>query len=122
MALTKSTQSVQSSASNGAGSTTTSSSFATNYGVTGVATITNGSSPPTVACDFVIELSNDGGTTWFEWSRQTAGVIASTSYNFPFSLGIGFGADMGNYRTVFQGNTGQAVTVVVGAETTTALS
>ena len=121
MALTKSTQSVQASATNTAGSTTTSSSFATNYGVSGVATIANGGTGPTVACDFVIELSNDGGSTWFEWSRQTAGTAINTTYRFPFQLGLGAGADFGHYRTKFTGNTAQSVTVQADAETTTAL-
>jgi hypothetical protein len=122
MALTKSAQSVQASATNAAAATTTSSSFAINYGVSGVAKIINGGTGPTVGCDFVIEVSNDGGTTWFEWSRQTAGVTASTTYTFPFALGIGgTGGDFGHYRTKFTGNTGQSVTVQADAETTTAL-
>jgi hypothetical protein len=122
MALTKSIQTAQASASNGAGSTTTSAAFATNYGVSGVAMVTNGGTGPTVACDFVIEVSNDGGSSaWFEWSRQTASATASAVTRFPFQLGIGTGADFGHYRTKFTANTAQAVTVQADAETTTAL-
>ena len=121
MALTKSAQAAQASTSNAAGATTTSSSFSTNYGVSGVAKITNGSTGPTVACDFVIEVSNDNGTTWFEWSRQTSATGNSTITLFPFRLTIGNGADFGNWRSKFTGNTVQAVTVQCDAETTTAL-
>jgi len=122
MALTKSTQTVQASASNAGAATTISSSFAINYGVSGVAQITNGGTGPTVGCDFVLEVSNDGGTTWFEWSRQTAPITASTTYYFPFAFGVaGLGGDFGHYRTKFTGNTAQAVTIQADAETTTVL-
>jgi hypothetical protein len=122
MALTTSSQAPQASATNTAGSTTTGSAFSINYGVSGVAKITNGGTGPTIGCDFVVELSNDGGTTWFEWSRQTAGVAASTTYPFDFGFGIGGnGGDMGKYRTKFTGNTGQSVTVQADASTTTAI-
>lgn len=121
MALTKSSQAPQASASNSAGGTTTGSALATNYGVSGVAMITNGATGPTVACDFVIELSNDGGTTWFEWLRQTAATGNSVVTRFAFALTIGAGADFGHYRTKFTGNTGQAITCQADAETTTAI-
>lgn len=120
MALTKSAQTPQASASNTAGSTTTSSSLDTNYGVSGVAMITNGGTGPTVGCDFVIEVSNDNAT-WFEWSRQTASNVASAVTRFPFRLTIGNGADFAKYRTKFTGNTAQTVTVQADAETTTAV-
>ena len=120
MALTKTAQSVQASATNTAGSTTTSGAFTTYYGVSGVGVITNGGTGPTVACDFIIEVSNDGAT-WFEWSRQTAGTTSSTTYRFPFALGIGAGADFQSYRVKFTGNTAQSVTVQCDAETTASL-
>jgi hypothetical protein len=121
MALTKSLQAPQASASNAAGATATGSALATNYGVSGVALITNGATGPTVGCDFVIDVSNDGGTTWFEWSRQTAATTNSAVTRLAFALAIGAGADFGHYRTRFTGNTGQACTVQADAETTTAL-
>jgi hypothetical protein len=122
LALTRATQTVQASTSNAAGATTTSSAFAVGYGVSGVAMITNGGTGPTVGCDFILEVSNDSGTTWFEWSRQTAGVANSTAYRFPFALGVGgAGGDFGHYRTRFTGNTGQAVTVRCDAHSVTAL-
>lgn len=121
MALNKTAQTVQASASNTAGSTTTSSAFDINYGVSGVATIANGGTGPTVACDFIVELSSDGGTTWYEWTRQTAGTASSTTYRFPFALGIGAGGDFGKYRVKFTGNTAQTVTVQADAQTTATL-
>jgi hypothetical protein len=121
MALTKTAQAVQASASNAAGATTTSAAFPIGYGVSGVAQVANGGTGPTIGCDFVLELSNDGGTTWFEWSRQTAGTTASTTYRFAFALGIGAGGDFGHYRARFTGNTAQSITCQCDAETTAAL-
>ena len=121
MALTKVPQAVQASASNAAGGNTTSGAFTTNYGVSGVAMVTNGATGPTVACDFVIEVSSDGGTTWFEWSRQQSSKDNNAVTRFPFALALGSGADWGHYRTRFHNNTGQTVTVQADAETTTAL-
>ncbi len=123
MALTKSQQTVQASASNTAGSTTNSSAFAINYGVSGIATITNGGTGPTIGCTFNLQVSNDGGSTFpFTISSQTAGVTNSGVYTFPFTLGVGgAGGDWGHYRAQFTGNTGQTVTIQCDAETTTAL-
>lgn len=118
MALTKTAQSPQASATNAASGTTTSAAFDTNYGVSGVAKITNGGTGPTNGCDFVVEGSNDGGTTYFELYRQTAGVVASAVYLFPYWFGIGQGADFAKYRVKFTGNTGQSVTVQCDAQTT----
>jgi hypothetical protein len=122
MALARTAQAPQASASNAAAATTTGSSFAINYGVSGVATIINGGTGPTIGCDFVLQVSNDGGSTWFEWSRQTAGTTNGATYAMPFALGVcGLGGDFGHYRTVFTGNTAQTVTVQADAETTTGL-
>ncbi len=123
MALARTAQAAQASASNAASATLTGSAFAINYGVSGVATVTNGGSGPTLGCDFVLQVSNDGGSSaWFEWSRQTAGTTASATYTVPFALGVcGLGGDFDHYRTVFTGNTGQTVTCQADAETTTAL-
>jgi hypothetical protein len=122
MALTKTPQTPQASASNTAGSTANSSAFDIGYGVSGLAQITNGGTGPTVACSFNLQVSNDGGTTWLTISSQTAGTANSATYTFPFSLGVGgAGGDWGKYRTQFTGNTGQTVTVQADAESTTAL-
>ncbi len=123
MALTKSGQTVQASASNTAGSTTNSSAFAVNYGVSGVAMITNGGTGPTVGCTFNLQGSNDGtGSAFFTISSQTAGVASAGVYTFPFSIGVaGASGDWDHYRAQFTGNTGQTVTVQCDAITTTAL-
>lgn len=108
MAATKSATTIQSSASNGAGSTTTSSAvdLTTGYGMLITAKVTNGGTGPTVACDFVVQVSNDN-SAWKEFARYTAGVANSGAYEFAVDLPM---ATM-YARTVFTGNTGQAVTV-----------
>ncbi len=122
MALTRSAQTVQASASNAAAATTNSSAFAIGYGVSGIATITNGGTGPTIGCTFNLQVSNDGGSTWFTIASQTAGVTNGAVYTFPFTLGVGgAGGDWGHYRSQFTGNTAQTVTVQCDAESTTAL-
>lgn len=123
MALTKSAQTPQSSASNSAGGTTTGSWLAIGYGVSGVAKVTNAALGPTVGCDFVLEVAQDGsGTNVQELSRQTASNANSAVSNFPFAVGVGGNhGDWSHYRTKFTGNTGQAVTVEAQAMTVTAL-
>lgn len=122
MALAKSAQTVQASATNAAAATTTSSAFAIGYGASGVARITNGATGPGVGCDFVEEVSNDGGTTWFELRRRTAGVGNSAVALFRWSLAVAGGdGDWTHYRHKFVGNTGQPVTVQSDASSTTAL-
>lgn len=120
MALIKAAQAAQAPASNAAGTTTTGPALAINYGVSGVAVVANGATGPDAGCDFVVEMSNDGGATWFEWSRQAAGTTASTAWRFPFGFGPGGnGGDWDHYRVAFGGNTGQDVTVQADAMTTT---
>lgn len=123
MALTQTPRTVQGSASNNAGSTTSSGWQSTGYGVSGVAQITNGATGPTVGCDFVIEVADDGaGTNAREWSRQTAQTGNSVVTLFPYGLSIGGqGGDAPYYRTKFTGNTGQAVTVQAYDSTTTGI-
>ena len=121
MALSKTSQSVVSTISNLAAGTTVSLAFDTNYGVSGVAKITNAGIGPTIACDFIIEGSNDGGSNWFEWLRQTASTSTNTVSLFPFSLALGNGGDFNKYRVKFMGNTGQSVTVQCDAMTTATL-
>jgi hypothetical protein len=121
MALTKSAQTPQASATNTAGSTATSSALAIGYGVSIIGKITNGATGPTVACDFVVQVSSDSGTTMIEYSRQTASAANNAVSTFVVNLGIGAGGDWGHYKTVFTGNTAQSVTVQADAESTTAL-
>lgn len=120
MALIKSVQAAVPSATNAASATTAGPAFPVNYGVSGVATVTNGAVAPSVACNVAVQVSADG-TTWFELSRQVAGLNASAPYTFPFALGVcGQGGDWSSYRIVFDSND-VAVTVAATAETTTAL-
>lgn len=121
MALTKSAQQGFASATVTAGTPSNGTAFDIGYGVSGVGQVTNGGTGPTIACDFVLQVSSDGGTTWFDWSRQTAGTTASAVYRFPFALGIGAGGDFGKWRPSFQNNTAQNVTGQCDAESTTAL-
>lgn len=124
MALTKTAQTPQASTSRAAGAASTDSAWlAINYGVSGVAKVVNGATGPTVACDFAIEVAQDGsGTSAAEWSRQTASSVNAATTLLPFGLGVGgAGGDFSHYRTRFSGNTGQTVTVQADAMTTTAL-
>lgn len=121
MALTKSSQTPQASASNAAGGTTTGSGLAINYGVSGVAVITNSGTGPTVACSVYIDFSSNN-TDWFNGPAIGVGGIANSEVTrVPFALGIGAGGDWNYYRVRFTGNTGQAVTVQADAHTTTGL-
>ncbi|MGE4536342.1 MAG: hypothetical protein AB7D37_04620 [Desulfovibrio sp.] len=108
MAVTKTARTLQASATNAAGATTTGEALdlTTALGLSGTARITNGSTPPTVEGTFSIEVSNDG-TTWRNWFTTSAGLTASTSYDLAFSLP----AEILYARSVFRGNTGQGVTV-----------
>lgn len=68
--------------------------------------VANGATGPTVGCDFVVEVSQDG-QTWRQWSRQRAGVEADRTYAFVVELP----AAVMHARAVFEGNTDEAVTV-----------
>ena len=108
MAATKSAVTIQTSASNTAGSTTTASAvdLTTAYGMLITGKITNGGTGPTVACDFVVEVSNDN-SAWKTLARYTAGTTNSAVYEFAVDV-----PQSTMYaRTVFTGNTGQTVTV-----------
>lgn len=106
--VTKTLRTLQASASNTAGSTTTGTALDLTTKFGGVATmkITNGGTGPTVACDAVLEVSGDN-STFYEYSRATAGTSNSTSYTFVVEIPIG----IMYLRSKFTGNTGQAVTV-----------
>lgn len=123
MAKTTAQQSVLASVSVAVGTPQVSGWFATNQGVSGVCKITNGGTGPTVGADFVIEIADDNsGTHAQEWSRQTqASLAASAVNNLPFGFSIGSGADAPYYRVTITGNTGQAVTAEVYANSTLTL-
>lgn len=123
MALTKSGALVNSTSSQScsAGGTVTGTGRAIGYGVSGVATITNGGTGPTVACGCYLDYSADN-STWVTGPLIGLGDTANSSVTaIPFSLGIGAGADWAYFRTRFTGNTGQAVTVKDEHSSTTAL-
>lgn len=112
MAATKAAVAIQASTTNTAGSTTTSGTIdlTAAYGCLITALITNGATGPTIGCDFVVEVSNDNGTTWREYTRQTAPTTNSAATPFAVQLP----PETMYARTKFVGNTGQSV--VVAAE------
>jgi hypothetical protein len=105
---TKTYRTLQASASNTAGSTTTGTglSLLTALGGTLVAVITNGGTGPTVACDLVVEVSGDN-STWYEFARMTSQTGNSTVTTFRVRVP----ESVLYVRSRFTGNTGQTVTV-----------
>lgn len=106
---TKTVRTLQASASNSAAATTNSSTWdlSTALGGTVEARITNGGTGPTIGCDVAVQISYDGGTTWRDFSRQTAGLTNSLTYDFIIDLP----PPVKTARVQFTGNTGQAVTI-----------
>lgn len=113
MTATKAASTLQASASNTAGGTTTSASLnlSTAYGALILAKVTNGATPPTLPCNVTINVSSDG-STWRLYSQQTAGLTASTTYSMAFDIPM----SAMFAQAVFSGNTGQPVTVEALAE------
>lgn len=104
----KNARTLQSSATNTAGGTTTGTALdlTTRFGGLATLVITNGGTGPTVACDAVLETSRNN-SNWYEFSRQTAPTTASAVAVFNVVV-----PDAVMYlRSVFVGNTGQSVTV-----------
>jgi len=123
MALTKSAQTPQASTSCAAGGTVNGSGLPINYGVSGVAVVTNGPSGPTTGCALYLQFSADNSA----WTQPVLVGIADTAANavaaIPFAVAApGAGGDWAYYRTTFSGNSGQAVTVQAVASTTTSLT
>lgn len=108
MASTKSSGALQASASNAAGSTTTSSTYdgSTAYGAVFTTKVTNGGTGPTITCTVTVNISPDG-STWYFFASQTAdlgnSVVSSRVFIIP--------PEVIKAQVVFSGNTGQAVTV-----------
>lgn len=98
----------QASASNAAAATATGSSIdlTTALGCLVVAKITNGATGPTIACDFVIQVSEDNAT-YREFSRATSQLGNNVVTEFSTLLP----KEVMYAKSVFTGNTGQAVTV-----------
>lgn len=119
MAATKTAKTFQASATNTAGSTTTGSavSLTTSYGCLMTAKITNGATGPTVACDFVVEVSNDNfSADTKEIFRATSSVANNAVSYYAFEVP----ASVLYARSKFSGNTVQSVTVeCTGQELTT---
>lgn len=105
---TKTARTLQSSASNAAGGTTTGSSIdlTTALGMQVTAKVTNGATGPTVACTFKIEISNNNSAwkTHFEAAARTGNSVVT-------EWSVTVGPEIMYARSVFTGNTGQAVTV-----------
>lgn len=105
---TKTARTFQASVTNTAGGTTTGSSvnLTTAFGCAITGKITNGATGPTVACDFIVEISNDNAA-WKVYSKQAGGTVNSAVYEFAVDLP----APVLYARTKFTGNTAQDVTV-----------
>lgn len=107
---TKSTSTLQASASNGAGSTTNSSSIdlTTKIECDIRGMVTNGGTGPTVACNVKLQVSSDN-STWKDTPFQVAPAgTTNSAVGYFFFKGLRGGQ---YYRVCFTGNTGQAVTV-----------
>jgi hypothetical protein len=104
----KTARTLQASASNGAGSTTTGSAvnLTTALGMTVTAKVTNGGTGPTVGCTFSLEISNDN-SAWKTYVSALAPTTNSAVTEWAYTLG----PEIMYVRSKFSGNTGQAVTV-----------
>lgn len=118
MAASKTSRTIQASATNTAGSTTngTELDLSTKYGALVCAKITNGGTGPTVGCDFVVYVGESTGTKR-EFSRQTAGTTNNGVYEFvvevpPAAMFV---------NVTFTGNTAQSVTVECYAQELTSI-
>lgn len=99
---------VAAATSNGAGSTTTGTSFdlTTKFGGTATMKITNGGTGPTIGCTAKVMVSGDN-TNFKLYRAFLAGLTASGVYEFSCDIP----ASVMYARVDFTGNTGQAVTV-----------
>lgn len=117
MAATKTSRTIQASATNtAAGSTNgTEVDLSTKYGMLICGKITNGATGPTIPCDMVVYVG-EATTVKREFSRQTAGTANNGVYEFivevpPATMFV---------NVTFIGNTAQNVTIeCVGEELTT---
>jgi len=107
MPASKTSRTIRTSVSNGAGSSTngTELNLSTAYGALLCAKLTNGTAP-TIACDFVVYIGESTGTKR-EFSRQTASKVLNAITEFvveipPSAMFV---------NVTFIGNTGTAVTV-----------
>lgn len=121
MPLTKAPQVPVSQQSAVVGTPVAGLAFPVNYGVSGIATITNGPTGPSQGISVFLDFSTDG----LIWTTGPAIGVGGTGNNevtiVPFALGIGAGGDWNYYRVRFAGNLGQSVTIRADAHTTTGL-
>lgn len=105
---TKTVRTLQAATSNAAGATTTSTNWNLSTALGGVlqVRISNGASAPTLGCDCLIQISTDG-TSWRDFSRQSAGTSPNVNYDFFAELA----PPVLQARVVFSGNSAQAVQV-----------
>ncbi len=108
MAVTKTAQTLQSSASNSAGGTTTGTGLDLTTKLGGLLTgkITNGGTGPTVTCSLRIDVSVDN-SAWKTFRTLAAALGNSVVTEFAVDIP----PSVMYVRTVFTGNTAQAVTV-----------
>lgn len=108
MPVTKTLRTLQASASNSAGGTTTGSGLDLTEALGGLLTakITNGGTGPTVACSLFIEVSGNGS----DWKlfRQYEAQLGNSAIT---QFAVDVPDTVMHIRTRFTGNTGQAVTV-----------
>lgn len=107
---TKAVIAFQASASNSAAGTTTGTAadLTASDGCEINAKCTNGATGPTLPCRYRVQVSNDN-STWYDYYSETAQTGNNVVTTFqPVYLG----PEVMYARTVFDSNTGQAVTVV----------
>lgn len=116
MALTKSKQTVVSSASNAAGTTTRGTiDLSDKYGGILTMKITNGATGPTAQCECRVLVSHEdvlptaasAGSDWKTVWRFGGGVTSNAITERSFT----FGPEIRHLEVEFTGNTGQSVTV-----------
>lgn len=106
---TKNARTIQASATNTAGSTTTGTAIdltTASGGVVGFK-ITNGATGPTVACSATLQYSRDNFSTSWDAAVATAGISNNAVFSGAWNIPIG----VMYCRVVFSGNTAQSVTV-----------
>lgn len=119
MAASKTSRTIQASATNSAGGSTngTELDLSTKYGAIICAKITNGGTGPTIGCDFVVYVGESTGTKR-EFSRQTAPTTNSAVTEFVVEVppSVMF------VNVTFIGNTAQDVTVECYAQELTGIA
>lgn len=106
---TKNLRTIQASATNTAGSTTTGSAVTLTTASGGVVVwkVTNGATGPAVGCTVTLQYSGDN-STWYDVFTAVAGIANNGIYSNPaWTIPIG----VMYCRVKFSGNTSQSVTV-----------